>query len=134
MDNLVLPLQVFSFYAALLALLFVVLSFRVVTIRRRDRVSLGDQDNPALRRAIRAHGNFAEYTPIALILIGLCVVMGLGVLWGHLICGSLLLGRVMHAYGVGKRGGHMLSRVFGMVLTLTTIIVSALYLCVKTVS
>ena len=58
-----------AIYAALLGLLFLALSVNVVRTRRATRVSLGAGDHPLLERRIRAHGNFAEYTPIALILI-----------------------------------------------------------------
>jgi uncharacterized membrane protein YecN with MAPEG domain len=56
-------------YAGLLALWLVVLSLRVIQARRAARVSLGDGGNRALQRAIRGQANFAEYVPIALLLL-----------------------------------------------------------------
>ena len=56
-------------YAALLALWFVVLSLHVIRCRREARVSLGDGGNGRLQRAIRAQANFAEYVPLALVLL-----------------------------------------------------------------
>ena len=53
------------------SLLFVVLSFRVIAGRRASSTALGDGSNPDLFRRIRVHSNFAEYVPLALILLGL---------------------------------------------------------------
>jgi uncharacterized membrane protein YecN with MAPEG domain len=57
-------------YAGLLALLYLVLSYRIVVLRR-NKVSLGDGGNPILQRRIRAHGNFSEYVPMILIMLGI---------------------------------------------------------------
>lgn len=62
------PLSIVPFYTALLAAFYIFLSVRVVRIRRQEKVGIGDGNNVRLRRAIRAHGNFAEYVPLAVIL------------------------------------------------------------------
>ena len=56
-------------YAALLGILYCVLSLNVVRARRAARTGLGDGGDATLSRRIRAHGNFAEYVPLSLILI-----------------------------------------------------------------
>ena len=56
-------------YAAILALLFVFLSVRTIRFRRRFSVAIGNGEHNLLARASRAHGNFAEYVPLALLLI-----------------------------------------------------------------
>ena len=58
-----------TFYASLLGLLFIFLSARVSTNRRRAKVSLGLGEDVGLERANRAQGNFIEYVPIGLILL-----------------------------------------------------------------
>jgi len=73
-------LPITSVYAGLLALLFLALSWRVVTFRRGNRVSLGDGDSKDLRQRSRMHANFAEYTPIGLILLA-CVEFGGACSW-----------------------------------------------------
>src|SRR5690349_8297618 len=47
-------------YLGVLALLYAVLSIRVVLLRGRYRVSLGDGGSAELTSAIRAHAHFAE--------------------------------------------------------------------------
>jgi uncharacterized membrane protein YecN with MAPEG domain len=65
-----------SFYAALLALLIVWLSLRVIKLRRTKKVRLGDGGEPELQTAIRAQGNATEYIPISLILLALLELNG----------------------------------------------------------
>jgi hypothetical protein len=58
-----------SIYVGLMALLLVGLSVRVIRLRYRHKVEIGDGGVPELQRSIRAHANFIEYVPIALLLI-----------------------------------------------------------------
>ncbi len=112
-------------YAALLALMFVVLALRAIRLRRRLLIPVGDGGHANLRKALRAHGNFAEYVPFALLLIYLLEVAGASPLWVH-GCGSvLLLGRLVHAFGVSQVNERYGLRVGGMVLTLAAVISAA---------
>jgi len=56
-------------YAAILVALFLSLSVRVIGLRRRLKVAVGDGGSEPLLRAIRAQANFAEYVPFSLLLI-----------------------------------------------------------------
>ena len=60
-----------GFYLAILALLYLVLGLQVSRLRLGHRVVFGDGDNIELRSAIRAHGNFAEYVPIIVLLVAM---------------------------------------------------------------
>ncbi|NNC55212.1 MAG: hypothetical protein HKO07_05785, partial [Pseudomonadales bacterium] len=55
-------MQITLLYAGLLSILLLVLSYRVVQIRRQG-IALGDGGDLTLQRRIRAHGNFTEYVP-----------------------------------------------------------------------
>jgi len=118
-------------YAALLALLFVVLSFRTLLLRRKLGVAIGAGENPVLARAIRVHANFAEYVPIALLLIAFLEVQINARLLVHGLCIALIVGRILHAYGVSQVEENFRLRVSGMILTLGTIIYAALRLIVS---
>jgi len=63
-------------YAALLGLLFVVLSVRTLLLRRRLSIAIGDAGSESMLRAMRVHANFAEYVPLSLLLIYLVEVTG----------------------------------------------------------
>jgi len=62
-------MAVTAFYASIAALFFVILSLRVIGQRRRAKVALGEGRDRTLRRRLRVHGNFAEYVPLALVLM-----------------------------------------------------------------
>ena len=119
-------LQITSIYAALLALLFLALSWRVILFRRGEKVSLGDGDSKDLRQRTRAHANFAEYTPIGLILLAGIEAQGAPAIAVHLLGLMLLIGRALHARAFWVHPMIMQFRVFGMLLTLIMIGLSAL--------
>jgi uncharacterized membrane protein YecN with MAPEG domain len=100
--------------AGLSGLLLFLLSWRVIQIRRRAKISLGDGGDSRLLARIRAHGNFAEYVPVCLILIGLIEyrtgpstplwVLGLGLIAvriAHLIGMDLPAGNAFRMVGTG---------------------------------
>ena len=109
-------------YAALLALVYVVLSFRTLLLRRRKGIAIGTSDDPELIRAMRVHSNFAEYTPMALLLIYFLEVRGSEAVTIHLLCAALTIGRMIHAYGVSQAQENFAFRVTGMFLTLACLI------------
>jgi len=96
----VISLPVTSLVAGVFALLMVPLSLQVTWRRVKVRARFGDAGDEVLRRRIRAHGNFIEYAPTALIVLAL-VEIGGGVLfltWG--LGGAFLASRVLHAVGM----------------------------------
>jgi len=115
-------------YAALLALLFVALSVRTLRLRYKYRVALGDGGNPELFRATRAHANFAEYVPLALLLIYLAETQGAHIAMVHALGIGLLVGRLSHGFGVSQPTENLKFRSFGMVLTFTALVIPTAYL------
>ncbi|MFM4705308.1 MAPEG family protein [Aeromonas bivalvium] len=113
-------------YAALLACLFVYLSLRVVRLRRQLQVAVGDRQEPRLTRAIRAHGNFAEYVPLSLLLILFLDGLGGPVPLVHGLSLLLLCGRSLHAYGISQPKEEFRFRILGMLLTFTSMLGAAL--------
>lgn len=121
-------LSIVPFYAALLALFYIFLSIRVVRMRVRDRIALGDANNPRLRRAVRVHANFAEYVPLTVILAAFVEWQQFAPVWVHGLCWMLIAGRVIHAYGVSQENEDYRLRVAGMVSTFGSMAASALLL------
>ncbi len=126
-------------YIALLGLFFVVLSTYVMRGRWRSRVAMGDADNLEMRRRIRVQGNFAEYTPLFLIMLGCAEYGGLPAYCVHLFGILFIVGRLTHAYSVLKheqyQDGKLLNmpfwRMCGMTCTLVSIILLAFILLVQ---
>lgn len=134
MANDVLSLPITGIYAGLLAFLLVGLSLRVTFHRRTLRVGLGDGDEVSLTRLIRAHGNFVEYVPIALVLLALAELNGLPALFLHGVALVFLVGRLMHASALSLSASNPLLRVGGMQLTLWPLIALGGALIVTSVS
>jgi hypothetical protein len=116
-----------SLYAGVLALIFVVLSVLVIRARGAHKVSLGTA-NVAVERAVRAHGNFAEYVPFALLLMAIGELDGLPAWAMHMLGVLLLAGRLTHAFGISREPEDFRFRVAGMAMTFTTIGLAALAL------
>ncbi|TLP44896.1 glutathione metabolism protein [Cohaesibacter sp. CAU 1516] len=127
-----------ALYASLIAFLFLALSVNVVRNRLKLRVALGDGGKEAMRQAVRAHGNLAEYAPIFLLLLGLAEYQGLPA-WGvHLLGATFLLGRLSHAYGVAFRERYSLTgvenlayRTRGMIVTFVCTVSAAIFVLVQ---
>jgi len=110
------PLPFTSTLAVLAALGLVALSLPITAHRFRAKVSLGDGRDPMLQARIRAHANFAEYVPLALIVTGLAEAAAAPawLLWTS--SGMLVFGRIGHAIGMFAPPPS-LPRVVGMLLT-----------------
>jgi hypothetical protein len=104
-------------YAALLAMLFLALSWRTIQLRRRFRVAVGDGGHPELLRAMRVHANFAEYVPLALLLILMVEIGGSPAWLVHVLGLALVLARVSHAWGVSHTPENFRFRIAGMMTT-----------------
>jgi len=111
-----------ALYAGVLAPIYVLLAVRVIANRRRAKIALGDGGEPAMLRCMRVQANFAEYVPLALILMGLAENLGTPGFVLHLAGIALVAGRALHAYGVSQECEVFTYRVTGMALTFTTIL------------
>ncbi len=120
--------MIISTYAALLAFFYIYLSFNVIKVRRAEQISLGDNGNATLQRAVRAHANFMEYVPFALILLFLAEYQGLASHYCHILGGALLVGRVFQNLGIVEKS--LKYRQIGTVTTFLVIIISAFVLLV----
>jgi len=88
--------------AGLLGLMYMGLTFNVVRYRLRTKTMLGDGGNAALNVAIRTHGNFMEYVPIALILLGGIEAAGAPHALVLVLAAALVAGRLLHPFGMTR--------------------------------
>lgn len=98
MSTFVLPVT--AVVASVNIALLVGLAFLVVHHRISNQVALGGGGVEALERAIRVHGNLAEYAPSALILLGLLELNDLPVWQLGVLGGLFTLARVSHLHGM----------------------------------
>lgn len=116
-------------YAAVFAFIFVVLSARVILLRRRLRIAIGSSDEESIKRAIRVHGNFSEYVPFALLLLWMFEGMTHLMWLVNILAITLLVGRIIHAYGVSQIRENFVFRVTGMAMTFTMMTITAIRVC-----
>jgi hypothetical protein len=117
-----------ALYGALIAIFYVLLSLNVSRIRGQSGSTAHENLPEPLRLANRAHGNAAEYIPLGVVLLLTLELSQGSWLWLHLLGGSLLVGRVLHAVGMIQKLGA--AQVIGISLTWLTMLVEAIYLLV----
>ena len=113
-------------FAALHALLLLVLLARISRHRHGHRIGFGDGGDALLARKIRVHGNFIEHVPMALLLLALLELCGLAAPWLWAFGATLLLARVLHAIGLSRSAGASFGRFWGTALTWLVLLVMAL--------
>ena len=113
------------FYAAVLGLIFIFLSARVIVARRQFRVTIGSGGHQILERRIRVQGNFAEYVPLTVILLTFLELYGAARWLIHVLCIALILGRCLHAYCVSQINEDIRQRRAAMGLTFGALLVAA---------
>ncbi|MTH94802.1 MAPEG family protein [Roseibium sp. RKSG952] len=114
------------FYAALLTFIYLALSVRVIRRRQSTRIAIGHNDDRLLLRRMRVHANFAEYVPLAILLIAMAELLGAVGWLLHGLGLALLVGRCLHAYGVSQQPEPLPVRISGMVLTFIVLTLAAL--------
>ncbi len=121
-------IQTTLLFAAIFGVLHIIFTLRVGAYRFKNKISLGDGDDKELRNRIRAHGNFTENVPLALLLLLINdlnntpdnVLIALGTV--------LLISRLIHYLTIATRRLPVALRPLSMLGTLGSILVSALYL------
>ncbi len=118
-------------FAALFGLLYVALSLYVVSHRFSKKISIGSGGDKATEMAMRAHANFIEYVPLALILFYFIEVISLSSTLVFVMACTLLFARVAHIIGMLKPAQWLILRQLGSVLTFTVIIIVSVSLALR---
>jgi uncharacterized protein len=116
-----------------LALLSSVLAIQVIVQRVRLKIESGDGGHQEMAQAVRAHANFSEHVPIALLALGAYEIAG-GQRVLLLACaGALILARLLSAIGLSRSLGPSIPRQAGASITLLVTIVCALAALIRLV-
>ena len=118
--------EIVAFYVALSVLLNLYLMLRVGQGRIKNKINLGDGGNDDMIARIRAHGNFTEVAPLALIGLVALAMLGASPLMLHLVGASYFIGRILHFLGMSGLFGQ--GRFIGTLLTLLVFLTQGLYL------
>lgn len=95
-------LAITAFYAGILAIFALVLSFIAGSFRGKAGVSVlfGEPPNMELAQKVRVHQNFLEYVPLLLILMGAIELSGGSATFLHVVGAGLIVSRIAHAVGL----------------------------------
>lgn len=96
------------------------------------KINLGDGGDELMISRVRAHGNFSETAPLALIGLFALAMLSAPVWFLHAIGAALIIGRVTHAMGMAKTFEH--GRMVGTLLFMLTSIATAGYIIFKIVT
>ena len=121
------------FYAALLGLMLIALSAQVVRARWRYRVRLGSGTEDGMQQAVRVQANFAEYVPLAVVLLLLAELTGMPTVAVHAAGVMLVTSRLLHAWGLSHSPGRTFGRFYGTAGTWLVIIGLSLWLLFATI-
>ena len=118
--------QIAALYIALNMILAPILMFRVGQVRMSKDINLGDGGDDLMYARIRAHGNFTENAPLALLgLIGLAMLQANPIAL-HIFGSAFFIGRILHAMGMAKTFSQ--GRLVGTLLTLLSFFGQAGYI------
>jgi hypothetical protein len=106
-----------ALYAGLLGFISLALAGLVVRARGSENVIFGDGANIVVLQRIRVHGNFVEYVPLALLLMLVLELNGASRLVMNGLGAALVIGRVLHAFGLSSSTGTTVGRFVGTVVT-----------------
>lgn len=126
-------LHITPFYAGFFGLMLVALSWRIMRMRARLEVMIGDGGERDLDVAVRIQGNFIEYVPMALLLMAFAELQGENPYAIHALGLSLVIARLAHVHGMCQKNAAGKGRRFGAKLTFTVIIAASL-LCLASVA
>jgi uncharacterized membrane protein YecN with MAPEG domain len=121
-------MRITGLYAAIAALLVLLLALRVTLGRRSIKVGIGDGGDSGLARLIRVHANAIEYLPLALLLLLILELNQTQPLLLHVFGCVLIAARLIHAFGLSMSSGNSTGRAVGFGLTWLAIAAMALLL------
>ncbi|GGQ03314.1 MAPEG family protein [Shewanella litoralis] len=111
-------LMISGLYAGLTALLLLGLAYKVVKLRRFNKIGIGDGGNQELSLAIRAHGNLVENAPVVMVLLVLAELNGMPDYLLHIVGTVWIVARLLHAIGLNQgKGGLHFGRFWGVLMT-----------------
>jgi uncharacterized membrane protein YecN with MAPEG domain len=120
-----------ALYAAILGLLAVILTANVIRNRVALKIDDGDGGNTTMGMAIRAHANFAQHAPLALLLIGFAEAIGTGKTVIHVLGAALVLARLLSAWGLSSAEGPTFGRQSGAGLTVLVLAAASVIILLR---
>ena len=110
-------------YLSLLSSLALAITIRIVKCRIKTGIGFGGGDDDFLTRQIRVQANLLEnFLPFSILFI-LTEISNFSVILLHIVGGTFIVARLLHAYGFSQTSGRSFGRYYGTVLTWLSLMV-----------
>ena len=116
-----------ALYAGIIGLLLLVLAARVSYLRRSLKIGIGDGGDRVMLRAIRAHGNAVEWAIPGILLLLIAELTRAPAIIVHLCGLAIVVGRVLHAFGLSRSTGISFGRFTGSGLSWAAVAVLSVW-------
>ena len=113
-------------FTIIFIIFYLILTIITIKARKSTKVAYGDEGNKELIKAVRAHGNFFEFTVFFIISSFLLEILDAGQIYVLFINIVFLIGRISHAYSMLKE--KIIFRMIGMMATLVSYAINCIYL------
>ena len=113
-------------FTIIFIIFYLILTIITIKARKSTKVAYGDDGNKELIKAVRAHGNFFEFTVFFIISSFLLEILDANQIYVLFINIIFLLGRISHAYSMLKE--KIIFRMIGMISTLNIYALNCIYL------
>jgi uncharacterized protein len=113
-------------FTIIFIIFYLILTIITIKARKSTEVAYGDEGNKELIKAVRAHGNFFEFTVFFIISSFLLEILDANQIYVLFINIVFLLGRISHAYSMLKE--KIIFRMIGMMATLVSYAINCIYL------
>lgn len=120
-------LTITSIIALPLTLIIFGLAYRVIILRRRNRVGLGNGSSKGLAMARAAHSNAIENIPLTLLLFAMLELKGVSATILIAIGSLFIIARCLNAWGVSQKPGVTFGRYYGALFSFLIMIGLAIY-------
>ena len=113
-------------FTIIFIIFYLILTIITIKARKSTKVAYGDEGNKELIKAVRAHGNFFEFTVFFIISSFLLEILDANQIYVLFVNIVFLLGRISHAYSMLKE--KIIFRMIGMIFTLNIYALNCIYL------
>jgi uncharacterized membrane protein YecN with MAPEG domain len=113
-------------FTIIFIIFYLILTIITIKARKSTKVAYGDDGNKELIKAVRAHGNFFEFTVFFIISSFLLEILDANQIYVLFINIIFLIGRISHAYSMLKE--KIIFRMIGMMATLVSYAINCIYL------
>ena len=113
-------------FTIIFIIFYLILTIITIKARKSTKVAYGVDGNKELIKAVRAHGNFFEFTVFFIISSFLLEILDANQIYVLFINIIFLLGRISHAYSMLKE--KIIFRMIGMMATLVSYAINCIYL------